>query len=244
MDYWLLSSLNALVRDVTAAYEAYDVLGATRPIETFVDQLSNWYLRRSRRRFWKSESDGDKAAAYEVLYTALTTLAGLLAPTMPFMAEELYQNLVRRVNKDAPVSVHLIEWPKADPAKINEKLNRDMALVMRLASLGHAARNKSNIKVRQPLAGVSFAMGSAEDGELVERFKDVLMDELNVKSVRPGLSGAGGSCGINRINPLPKAGLDKSYKNLSFPKIREAIAGSSGSGKALQKAAGRASIWL
>jgi len=135
------------------------------------------------------------------------------------MAEELYQNLVRRVNKDAPVSVHLIEWPKADPAKINEKLNRDMALVMRLASLGHAARNKSNIKVRQPLAGVSFAMGSAEDGELVERFKDVLMDELNVKSVRL-LSGAGEAVDY-RINPLPKQ-LGQKYKNL-FPKIREAI---------------------
>ncbi len=219
MDYWLLSSLNALVRDVTAAYEAYDVLGATRPIEAFVDQLSNWYLRRSRRRFWKSESDGDKAAAYEVLYAALTTLASLLAPTMPFMAEELYQNLVRSVNKDAPVSVHLIEWPKADPERINEKLNRDMALVMRLASLGHAARNKSNIKVRQPLAEVAFAVGSAEDAELVERFKDVLLEELNVKSVRL-LSGAGEAVDY-RINPLPKQ-LGQKYKNL-FPLLRKAI---------------------
>jgi len=219
MDYWLLSSLNALVRDVTAAYEAYDVLGATRPIEGFVDQLSNWYLRRSRRRFWKSESDGDKAAAYEVLYTALTTLASLLAPTMPFMAEELYQNLVRSVNKDAPVSVHLIEWPKPDPERINEKLNRDMALVMRLASLGHSARNKSNVKVRQPLSEVAFAVGSAEDAELVERFRDVLLEELNVKKVRL-LSGAGEAVDY-RINPLPKQ-LGQKYKHL-FPQIREAI---------------------
>ena len=219
LDYWLLSELNVLVRDVTQAYETYDVLGATRPIEAFVDKLSNWYLRRSRRRYWKSESDGDKAAAYETLYQALTTLAKLLAPAMPFMADELYQNLVRSVDEGAPLSVHLADWPKPDEQSINEQLNREMALVMRLASLGHAARMKSNIKVRQPLAEVAFAVSSAEDAEIVERFKELLMDELNVKSVRV-LSGSAEAVTYN-LNPLPKQ-LGQKYKGL-YPKIRQAI---------------------
>ena len=219
LDYWLLSELNVLVRDVTQAYETYDVLGATRPIEAFVDKLSNWYLRRSRRRYWKSESDGDKAAAYETLYQALTTLAKLLAPAMPFMADELYQNLVRSVDEDAPLSVHLADWPKPDEQSINEQLNREMALVMRLASLGHAARMKSNIKVRQPLAEVAFAVSSAEDAEIVERFKELLMDELNVKSVRI-LSGSAEAVTYS-LNPLPKQ-LGQKYKGL-YPKIRQAI---------------------
>jgi len=208
-----------LVRDVTQAYETYDVLGATRPIEAFVEQLSNWYLRRSRRRYWKSESDGDKAAAYETLYTALVTLAKLLAPAMPFVAEELYQNLVRSVDEAAPLSVHLAEWPKPDERMINEKLNHEMELVMRLASLGHAARMKANIKVRQPLAEVAFAVSSAEDAEIVERFKDLLMDELNVKAVRI-LSGSAEAVTYS-LNPLPKQ-LGQKYKGL-YPKIRQAI---------------------
>jgi len=219
LDYWLLSELNVLVREVTHAYETYDVLGATRPIEAFVDKLSNWYLRRSRRRYWKSESDGDKAAAYETLYQALTTLAKLLSPAMPFMADELYQNLVRSVDEDAPLSVHLADWPEPDEESINEQLNHDMALVMRLASLGHAARMKSNIKVRQPLAEVAFAVSSAEDAEIVERFKELLMDELNVKSVRV-LSGSAEAVTYS-LNPLPKQ-LGQKYKGL-YPKIRQAI---------------------
>jgi len=219
LDYWLLSELNVLVRDVTQAYETYDVLGATRPIEAFVDKLSNWYLRRSRRRYWKSESDGDKAAAYETLYQALTTLAKLLAPAMPFMADELYQNLVRSVDEGAPLSVHLADWPKPDEQSINEQLNHEMALVMRLASLGHAARMKSNIKVRQPLSEVAFAVSSAEDAEIVERFKELLMDELNVKSVRV-LSGSAEAVTYS-LNPLPKQ-LGQKYKGL-YPKIRQAI---------------------
>jgi isoleucyl-tRNA synthetase len=114
LDDWLLSSLETLVQDVTSAYESFDVVGATRPIEKFVDDLSNWYLRRSRRRFWKSESDSDKAAAYETLYKALVTVSKLIAPTMPFMAETIYRNLVTSVDEDAPISVHLAEWPKVD----------------------------------------------------------------------------------------------------------------------------------
>ncbi|MGB4596193.1 MAG: isoleucine--tRNA ligase [Anaerolineaceae bacterium] len=219
LDYWLLSSLNTLVKDVTQAFESYDVIGATRPIELFVDQLSNWYLRRSRRRFWKSESDADKAGAYETLYRALTTLTKLLAPTMPFLAEELHQNLVRSFDSQAPLSVHLDSWPDFDESLINTELNREMAVVMKLASLGHSARNKSNIKVRQPLAEVAFAVGSLDEAEVVAKFQDILLDELNVKSVR--VMDASSEAVNYRINPLPMQ-LGQKYKG-DFPKVREAI---------------------
>ena len=184
LDMWLRSALHTLVRDVTNAYENYDSLGATRPIDTFVDQLSNWFLRRSRRRFWKSESDGDKAAAYATLYEALVTISKLLAPAMPFIADELYQNLVRSFEPDAPVSVHLADWPTYDETLIDEKLNREMTLVMKLASLALAARNKARRTVRQPLQEAAFAIGNAEDQDVVTKYADLLEDELNVKHVR------------------------------------------------------------
>jgi isoleucyl-tRNA synthetase len=221
LDRWLLSALHALVRDVTTAMEGYDVLGATRPIQTFVDQLSNWYLRRSRRRFWKSESDGDKRAAYATLYEALVTVSKLLGPTMPFMAEELYQNLVRTEDDTAPVSVHLAQWPTYDAAYIDEGLNREMTLVMKLASLGHAARYKANRKVRQPLAEVAFAVGSADELAVPGRYAELLEDELNVKTVRM-LSAAGEAVSFS-LNPLPKQ-LGQKYGS-RFPGIRQAILG-------------------
>ncbi len=219
LDRWLLSALHALVRGVTEAMETYDVTGATRPIETFVDQLSNWYLRRSRRRFWKSGSDADKKAAYATLYEALVTLSKLLGPTMPFMAEELYQNLVRMVDENAPVSVHLAEWPAFDASRIDDGLNREMALVMKLASLGHAARNKANRKVRQPLAEVAFAVGSADEMSVPLRYAELLEDELNVKRVRM-LSAAAEAVSFS-LNPLPKQ-LGQKYGS-KFPAIRQAL---------------------
>jgi len=219
LDRWLLSALHTLTRDVSTALENYDVLGATRPIETFVDQLSNWYLRRSRRRFWKSESDGDKYAAYATLYEALTTLSKLLAPTMPFMAEELYQNLVRSMDENAPKSVHLAVWPTYKADWVDEKLNREMTLVMKLASVGHAARNKANMKVRQPLAEAAFSVGSAEERSAISLYAELLEDELNVKSVR-ALDAAAEAVSYS-LNPLPKQ-LGQKYGKL-FPAIRQAV---------------------
>ncbi|GAP11334.1 isoleucyl-tRNA synthetase [Bellilinea caldifistulae] len=219
LDRWLRSSLHTLVRDVTEAMESYDVLGATRPIETFVDQLSNWYLRRSRRRFWKSESDEDKRAAYATLYEALVTLSKLLAPTMPFIAEELYQNLVRSLDESAPESVHLAQWPGYDLAVIDERLNREMALVMKLASVGHAARNKANRKVRQPLAEAAFSVGTAEEMRVVEAYADLLEDELNVKKVR--VLDTTAEAVAYSLNPLPKQ-LGQKYGS-KFPAIRKAL---------------------
>jgi len=219
LDQWLLSSLNALKRNVTKAFDSYDVLGATRPIEVFVDQLSNWYLRRSRRRFWKSGSDADKQAAYATLFEALVSLSYLLAPSMPFMAEELYQNLVRTVDANAPESVHLADWEPYDPELIDEKLNQEMALVMKLASLGHAARNMAERKVRQPLQEAAFAVGSLDDIRIIKDYADILQDELNVKNVR-ALTGAGEAVAY-QLNPLPKQ-LGQKYKHL-YPRIREAV---------------------
>ncbi|HEX7566941.1 MAG TPA: isoleucine--tRNA ligase, partial [Anaerolineaceae bacterium] len=219
LDRWLRSALHTLVRDVTGSFESYDVLGATRPIEIFVDQLSNWYLRRSRRRFWKSESDNDKQAAYATLYEALVTLSKLLAPTMPFMAEELYQNLVRSFDQSAPLSVHLVEWPAYDTNLIDEKLNREMALTVKLASLGHAARNKANRKVRQPLAEAFYAVGNSEEQAVVNQYADLLADELNVKKV--GILNAAGEAVSYSLNPLPKQ-LGQKYGG-KFPRLRAAL---------------------
>ncbi|MFZ5912113.1 MAG: isoleucine--tRNA ligase [Chloroflexota bacterium] len=219
LDRWLLSELNALVRDVTAAFETYDAPNATRPIAAFVEKLSTWYLRRSRRRFWKSESDSDKQSAYQTLYVALTTLSKLLSPTMPFLAEELYQNLVRSVDQFAPESVTLAEWPKYEEAFIDESLNRDMALVMRLVSLGHAARQKANRKVRQPLAEAAFSVGSAVERQAVTALADLIADELNVKTVR--LLDASTEAVSHQVKPLPKQ-LGQKYGN-KFPAIQKAI---------------------
>lgn len=219
LDKWLLSELNALVRDVTEAYEHYDVPGATRPIEKFVETLSTWYLRRSRRRFWKSESDSDKQAAYATLHTALVTVSKLLAPAMPFLADELYQNLVRAVDAGAPESVHLAKWPEADVKLIDESLNRDMAQVVRLASLGHAARSKANRKVRQPLAEAAFSVANVNERPAVAKYAELLADELNVKKVR--LLDASTEALQHTVKPLPKQ-LGQKYGN-RFPAIAKAI---------------------
>jgi isoleucyl-tRNA synthetase len=219
LDRWLLSTLHALVRDVTDALENYDVINATRPVEAFVNNLSTWYLRRSRRRFWKSESDADKQAAYATLYEALVTVSRLLAPTMPFIAEELHQNLIRSVDTQSPISVHLCDWPSFDAGLIDDNLNREMDLVMKFASLGHAARNKANRKVRQPLAEVAFAVGSADEAQVVAKYADVLADELNVKTVR-ALSGTDEVAAYN-LKPLPRQ-LGRKYGN-KFPEIRTAV---------------------
>ncbi len=219
LDRWLLSSLNTLVREVTNAYENYDVPNATRPLEAFVENLSTWYLRRSRRRFWKSESDTDKQAAYYTLYTALATLSKLMAPAMPFLAEELYQNLVPAVDPDAPESVHLAKWPAFDARLIDESLNREMETVMKLVSLGHSARQKANRKVRQPLAVAAFSVGNLDERSAVTDLADLIADELNVKTVR--ILDSSTEAVSHVVKPLPKQ-LGQKYGN-QFPAIQKAI---------------------
>lgn len=183
LDKWIISELNQLIVDVDMALDAYDPTEAGRKIEGFVDELSNWYVRRSRRRFWKSENDADKLSAYTTLYQCLVTLSKLLAPFTPFLAEELYQNLVRSAFPEAPVSVHLTDFPIADVTKIDNQLAADTKLVMKISSLGRAARSQAGIKVRQPLAKVIVKVGSSQDRAGVERLMPQVLDELNVKGL-------------------------------------------------------------
>jgi isoleucyl-tRNA synthetase len=183
LDRWVLSELSQLVGDVDVALEGYDPTGAGRRIEEFVDGLSNWYVRRSRRRFWKSENDADKLSAYNTLYECLVTLAKLLAPFTPFVAEALYQNLVRSVFPEAPESVHLADFPVADKNRIDKQLMEATRLAMKVSSLGRAARAKAGIKVRQPLACVVVS-GRRSAKENLERLKPQILEELNVKDLK------------------------------------------------------------
>ena len=181
LDRWVLSELNSLVRRVTDDLEGYDPTSSGRSIQQFVDDLSNWYVRRSRRRFWKSGADADKLAAYWTLYTCLVTLTKLLAPFTPFVAEAMYQNLVRSVDAEAPESVHLAAWPQADAALVDDQLIHDTRLVMRVVSLGRAARSKAGIKVRQPLAVAAAFVHNAAQAEGLRRLGGQVLEELNVK---------------------------------------------------------------
>ncbi len=185
VDRWLLSRLSQLVLDVTRQLEGYDPTAASRALRDFVvDELSNWYVRRNRRRFWRSEGDADKAAAYATLHQALVTVTHLMAPMAPFTAEELYQNLVRSLDGDAPESVHLAAWPVADERLLDEDLTRDMRALMWVVELGRAARAASGMKVRQPLPEVLVRLRSEDELAGVQRLEDQLLDELNVKRVR------------------------------------------------------------
>ena len=184
LDRWLLSELNGLIATVENRLESWRPQDAARAIEEFVDGLSNWYVRRSRRRFWKSEDDGDKRAAYQTLYTALTTLTRILTPFAPFLSEELYRNLEGMRNGGAIESVHLSDWPEVHESAIDEDLSKATALVRRLASLGRSARATSKLKVRQPLAELVVDVPTIEERGYLESITPQLLDELNVKAVR------------------------------------------------------------
>ncbi|MBI4506780.1 MAG: class I tRNA ligase family protein, partial [Chloroflexi bacterium] len=181
LDRWIRSLLQRTVAEVTDELEHYDPTAAGRAIEGFVDQLSNWYVRRSRRRFWKSGDDTDKAAAYATLHDCLVTVATLLAPLTPFLAEELYQNLVRSVDRSAPASVHHCDWPAVDVAARDAQLEQEMALVQRLASLARAARSKAALKVRQPLVELRAYLPAPAERAAADRLAPQLLDEVNVK---------------------------------------------------------------
>ncbi len=186
LDRWLLSRLNQTVARVRDRLEAYDPDAAARSLEAFVvEELSNWYIRRNRRRFWKSEADRDKAAAYRTLHECLSTLSRLLAPFVPFLADEIYQNLVRSIDPAAPDSVHLTDFPETDPARIDDALSRDMAAVLEVVGVGRAAREEARVKVRQPLPAILVYARDPAVMDAVLRLQDLVLDELNVKDVRP-----------------------------------------------------------
>ena len=183
LDRWVRSELHRTVRRVTDALEAYEPADAARPIGEFVEQLSNWYVRRSRRRFWKSDDSTDTQAALHTLYECLTTVARLLAPFTPFLAESMYRNLVATSVTGAPDSVHLDMWPEVDESAIDEQLSADVALVQRMVSLGRAARQQADLRVRQPLAEAVLVPRNESERDALTRLADQVADELNVKTV-------------------------------------------------------------
>jgi isoleucyl-tRNA synthetase len=192
MDRWALSELQLTVQTVTQRLDAYDVTAAGRAVGEFVDELSNWFVRRSRRRFWKGEDDRDKKAAHSTLYECLVAVTKLTAPFTPFVAESLYQNLVVNVEEEAPESVHLATWPEYQEELVDQGLSERMAAARRVVALGRAARNAAAIKTRQPLREV-VVVDEAPDGKEdlrikagVESLSGIVLDELNVKELAFG----------------------------------------------------------
>jgi isoleucyl-tRNA synthetase len=195
LDRWILAKLNRLIGDVRASLDDFDSMTAARDVEAFVEELSTWYLRRGRRRYWKSEADADKTAAYATLHHVLVTLTRLLAPFQPFLTEELYQNLVRSVDRAAPESVHHSPYPEVEPAYQDERVLAQMERVLQLVNLGRAARNRAAIKVRQPIARLLVA-GPADLGELESH----VLDELNAKALERVADG--GALADYEVKPL------------------------------------------
>ncbi|MBV8668121.1 MAG: isoleucine--tRNA ligase [Candidatus Eremiobacteraeota bacterium] len=184
LDRWAMSGCEMLTAEVTAFLERYDALGAGRAIERFVDDLSNWYVRLSRDRFWRSGASADKQAAYRTLYECLTRVTLLLAPFTPFLAEALYQQLIRSVDAKAPESVHLSPWPASHAEAIDAGLLQTMGVARQAVDLGRQARATAKIKTRQPLALAYIRTRTASDDAAIERFRDLVLEELNVKDVR------------------------------------------------------------
>ena len=214
MDKWILSKLNTLIKEVDEKLEKYNITGAALEIEDFTDSLSNWYVRTNRERFWGEELTDDKIGAYTTLYTVLVNLIKVSAPFVPFMTDEIYQNLVVGLDKKAPESVHLCLWPEVDEKSIDKKLENEMDLAYSIVKLGRSARNSANIKNRQPLSKMLISVDT-----LQEYYGNIVKNELNVKQVELG---ANMSDYVHfAIKPnLPVLG--KEYGKL-IPKIREAI---------------------
>ena len=215
MDKWIMSKLNTLVKDVDDKLNSYDITSAALAIENFTDELSNWYVRRNRARYWSETLTDDKIGAYVTLYNTLVTLSKVAAPFVPFITEEIYQNLVVSLDKDAEESIHLCHWPKVDEEAIDKNLEKEMDLAYTIVKLGRSARNGANIKNRQPLSKMLVSTDS-----LPQYYGDIIKDELNIKEVD---FGADLSKHVNfEIKPnLPVLG--KAYGKM-IPAIRKEIA--------------------
>jgi len=215
MDKWIMSKLNTLIKTVDEDLNGYKITQAALAIEAFTDELSNWYVRRNRARFWSEELTDDKIGAYVTLYKVLVTLCQVAAPFIPFMTEEIYQNLVVNLNPNAPESIHLCLWPEYDAEAVDKDLEAAMDLAYSIVKLGRSARNAANIKNRQPLSEMLVSTDA-----LPEYYGDIIKDELNIKSVK---FGADLSKYVNfEIKPnLPVLG--KAYGKL-IPGIRKEIA--------------------
>ncbi len=184
IDQWILSELNSLMKNYVQWMDDFDVTRAARAISDFtIDQLSNWYVRRNRRRFWKSEKGKDKTAAYQTLYECLTEVSKLMAPFAPFLAEELHQNLNAVARLGLPESVHLCSLPTQDESAINEDLERRMERAITIVGLVRAMRMKSNLKVRQPLKKIILPVSNEHDRAVIKQMEDVILEEINVKQI-------------------------------------------------------------
>jgi isoleucyl-tRNA synthetase len=179
MDKWLLSKLNTLVQTVDNNLENYKITETARALQDFVDDMSNWYVRRSRERFWAKGMEQDKINAYMTLYTTLVTVAKVAAPMIPFMSEEIYRNLVCTLDKEAPISVHLCDYPVSNPALIDKELEGNMNHVLKLVVMGRACRNNANIKNRQPIGDMFVKAGFS----LSDFYQEIIREELNVKKI-------------------------------------------------------------
>ena len=216
MDRWILSRLNTLTGHVEAYLDDLKMTEAGREMQDFMDDLSNWYVRRCRERYWGKNMTADKEAAYMTLYTVLKTMALISAPFTPFMSETMYQNMVRTVDKDAPESIHLCDWPKKDESFIDPELEANMAAVLDIVVLGRSARNAANIKNRQPVASM-YVQGKA----LPDMYVSIIADELNVKEVK--FVDDASSFISYRVKPQLKT-LGPRYGKL-LPKINQYLAG-------------------
>ena len=216
MDRWILSRLNTLIGHVEAYLDDLKMTEAGREMQDFMDDLSNWYVRRCRERYWGKDMTADKEAAYMTLYTVLRTMALISAPFTPFMSETMYQNMVRTVDKSAPESIHLCDWPKKDESFIDPELEANMAAVLDIVVLGRSARNAANIKNRQPVAAM-YVQGKA----LPDMYVSIIADELNVKEVR--FVDDASSFISYRVKPQLKT-LGPRYGKL-LPKINQYLAG-------------------
>ena len=216
MDRWILSRLNTLMGHVEAYLDELKMTEAGREMQDFMDDLSNWYVRRCRERYWGKDMTADKEAAYMTLYTVLKTMALISAPFTPFMSETMYQNMVRTVDKSAPESIHLCDWPKKDESFIDPELEANMAAVLDIVVLGRSARNAANIKNRQPVASM-YVQGKA----LPDMYVSIIADELNVKEVR--FVDDASSFISYRVKPQLKT-LGPRYGKL-LPKINQYLAG-------------------
>ena len=216
MDRWILSRLNTLIGRVEAYLDDLKMTEAGREMQDFMDDLSNWYVRRCRERYWGKDMTADKEAAYMTLYTVLKTMALISAPFTPFMSETMYQNMVRTVDKSAPESIHLCDWPKKDESFIDPELEANMAAVLDIVVLGRSARNAANIKNRQPVASM-YVQGKA----LPDMYVSIIADELNVKEVK--FVDDASSFISYRVKPQLKT-LGPRYGKL-LPKINQYLAG-------------------
>jgi isoleucyl-tRNA synthetase len=218
LDRWILSDLQLLIQQAHKAFEEYNLPGFVLAAEQFIDdKLSNWYVRRSRRRFWrgKSAGDTDKLSAYQTLYTVLVTLTKLMAPIVPFFTEAMYQNLVRCFDANAPESVHHCDYPIADEKLVDKVLSEDVELLLAIVSIGNACRSKAKIKVRQPLAELKVKY-DAYSRQVVDRFSEQIMEELNVKRIslhKVNLKGTKGPNG-DYVGPLLQKELKANLKTL------------------------------